>query len=119
MINKLIGRVFGTRHERERKRVQPIISEILEIEKRLEMLSDEEIQAQTAKFREILAERTAPIEARIAELKAAKRTVADAAERDRIDTELQGNDGRGGVEGELRTTIAATLDDLLPEAFAT
>src|SRR5687767_1494660 len=119
MLNKLIGRVFGTRHERERKRVQPIIEEIKEIESRLAGLSNEEIQAQTAKFREIIAERTAPIEARIAELKTAKRTVADAAERDRLDAELQGNDGRGGAEGELRTTIAATLDDILPEAFAT
>ena len=119
MLNKLIGRVFGTRHERERKRVQPIISEIVEIESRLATLSDAEIQAQTAKFRGILAERTGPIEARIAELKEAKRHAADAAERDRIDVELQGVDGRGGAEGEFRAAVAATLDDILPEAFAT
>ncbi|HYW33243.1 MAG TPA: preprotein translocase subunit SecA [Gemmatimonas sp.] len=119
MLNKLIGRVFGTRHDRERKRVQPIISEIIAIEARLATLSDEEIQAQTVKFRGILAERTAPIEARITELKTAKRSAADAAERDRLDGELHGNDGRGGAEAEFRTVIADTLDELLPEAFAT
>jgi preprotein translocase subunit SecA len=119
MLKGLIGRVFGTRHERERKRVQPILAEIHEIEARLATLSDAEIQAQTAKFRAILAERTGSIDARIAELKAAKHDSADAAERERIDLELQGADGRGGVEGELRTTIAEVLDEILPEAFAT
>jgi preprotein translocase subunit SecA len=119
MLKGLISKVFGTRHERERKRVQPILDEIHQIEERLASLPDEEIQAQTAKFRGILAERTGPIEARIAELKAAKHDTADTAERERLDTELQGADGRGGVEGELRTAIAETLDELLPEAFAT
>ncbi|WP_309673145.1 preprotein translocase subunit SecA [Gemmatimonas sp.] len=119
MLKGLIGRVFGTRHERERKRVQPVLSEIHEIEARLASLSDAEIQGQTAKFRGMLAERTGPIEQRIAELKAAKHDSADAADRERIDLELQGADGRGGVEGELRTAIADVLDELLPEAFAT
>jgi preprotein translocase subunit SecA len=119
MLKGLISKVFGTRHERERKRVQPILDEIHQIEARLTGLSDAEIQGQTAKFRGILAERTGPIEARIQELKAAKHDTADAAERERIDGELQGADGRGGVEAELRTAIAETLDELLPEAFAT
>ena len=119
MLKSLISKVFGTRHERERKRVQPILDEIHEIEGRLASLSDAEIQGQTERFRGILAERTGPIAARIAELKAAKHDTADAAERERLDAELQGADGRGGAEGELRAAIAETLDDLLPEAFAT
>jgi preprotein translocase subunit SecA len=119
MFNKVFGKLFGTRHERERRRVQPIIDDIVAHEQRLASLSDADIQAQTSKFRGILAERTGPIEARIDELKAAKRTATDAAERERIDTELHGVDGRGGAEAELRTAIAAVLDELLPEAFAT
>jgi len=119
MLKSLISKVFGTRHERERKRVQPILDEIHEIEGRLASLSDAEIQGQTERFRGILAERTGPIAARIAELKAAKHDTADAAEREHLDAELQGADGRGGAEGELRAAIAETLDDLLPEAFAT
>ncbi len=119
MLTTVFGKLFGTRHERERRRVQPIIDDIMEHEARLASLSDEEIQAQTAKFRAILAERTGPIEARIEALKAEKRQASDAAERERIDLELHGVDGRSGAETELRTTIAAVLDDLLPEAFAT
>jgi preprotein translocase subunit SecA len=119
MLKGLIGRVFGTRHERERKRVQPILDEIASIEQRLASLSDDDIRAQTARFRARIAERVGPIEARIAELKAAKHNTADQAERERLDNDLQGADGRGGAEGELRAAIAAVLDDLLPEAFAT
>ena len=119
MFNKLFGSIFGTRHERERKRVQPIIDDIVAIEERLAALPDAELQAQTAKFRGVLVERTGAIDARIAELKAAKRDAADPAERERIDNELQGADGRAGAEGELRTAIAQFLDETLPEAFAT
>ncbi len=119
MLQSLIGRVFGTRHERERKRVQPIVEQIHKIESQLASLSDEDIQAQTVKFRAQIAERTSELEARIAELKLQKRTTEDAAEREQIDNELQGVDGLGGVEKELRDTIRDILDDLLPEAFAT
>ena len=119
MLNKVIGRIFGTRHERERKRVQPIISDIIAVEERLATLSDAEIQGQTVRFRAMLAERTGPIEVRIDALKSAKRSAAEAAERERIDTELQGADGRGGAEAELRAAIAEFLDEILPEAFAT
>ncbi len=119
MLKGLIGKVFGTRHERERKRVQPILDDIVEVERRLATLSDEQIQAQTLLFRQRITDRTGPIEERIAELKAAKRNSGDAVERDRIESELQGADGRGGAEGEFRAALADVLDDILPEAFAT
>ncbi len=119
MINGLINRIIGTRHERERRRIQPLIDRIHEHGARLEAISDDELRAQTARFRAAIAERTAEIEARIAELKAAKRVATDAAERERIDAELAGPDARGGAEAELREATAEVLDEMLPEAFAT
>ena len=119
MLKSLVNRVFGTRHDRERRRVQPIVDEVNREYERLQGVSDEELRGQTAKFRALLAERTAALDARVAELKAAKHAAADAAEREAIDTELSGADGRGGVEGELRDTVGEVLDEILPEAFAT
>ncbi|MEX2153518.1 MAG: preprotein translocase subunit SecA [Gemmatimonadaceae bacterium] len=119
MLKRVINAVVGSRHERERRRIQPIVDRINDWGEKLQRLSDEELQGQTAKFRGILAERTGPLEARVAALKEKKRTAKDAAERDSIDQELGGADGRGGVEGELRDTVAETLDEILPEAFAT
>ncbi len=119
MLTGLLSGVFGTRHDRERKRVQPIVDEINEQYARLQTISEEELRGQTAKFRARIAEVTSEIEARIAELRNRKRTAADPIEREAIDNELSGVDGRGGVEAELRTAVADVLDELLPEAFAT
>ncbi|GLC27556.1 preprotein translocase subunit SecA [Roseisolibacter agri] len=119
MLKSIVNRVFGTRHDRERRRVAPIVDAINEQYERLQGVSEAELRGQTAKFREILRERTAELEARIAELKAAKHDTSDAAERERLDAELSGLDGRGGLEAELRETIAEVLDEILPEAFAT
>jgi preprotein translocase subunit SecA len=119
MLKRLVTAVVGSRHERERRRVQPIVDKINEWDQRLQQVSERELQNQTQKFRGILAERTGDLEKRAAELREAKRTASDAAERERIDAELTGADGRGGVEGELRETIAEALDEILPEAFAT
>jgi preprotein translocase subunit SecA len=119
MLTGLLSGVFGTRHDRERKRIQPIVDEINEHYARLQTISEEELRGQTEKFRARIREVTSDIEARIADLRNRKRVAADPAERDEIDNELSGLDGRGGVEGELRKAIADVLDELLPEAFAT
>ncbi len=119
MFNKLLGAVFGTRHDRELKRIKPILAEIDEHGQRLASASEDELRAQTVKFRAVITERTQSLQGRIAELKERKRSVADAAERDAIDDQLMGADARGGLEGEYRRAIRDVLDELLPEAFAT
>ena len=118
-LTGLLSGVFGTRHDRERKRVQPIVDEVNEHYARLQTIPEEELRAQTEKFRARIREVTSEIEARIAELRERKRVTADPAAREQVDNELSGVDGRGGAEAELRTAIADVLDELLPEAFAT
>ena len=119
MLKSVLGKVFGTRHERERRRIQPIVDEINEHYARLQGVSEEELRAQTAKFRAIIRERTHELEEEVVRLKAAKRTTSDPTEREQVDNELSGADGRGGVEAKLREAIAEVLDEILPEAFAT
>ncbi|MEX2109465.1 MAG: preprotein translocase subunit SecA [Gemmatimonadaceae bacterium] len=118
MIAGLLSGVFGTRHDRERKRIQPIVDEINDHYARLQTVSDDELRAQTAKFRARILEVTGGIETRIAELREKKRVTADPAAREDIDNELSGVDGQGGAEAELRTATREVLDELLPEAFA-
>jgi preprotein translocase subunit SecA len=118
-LTGLLSSVFGTRHDRERKRVQPIVDEVNEQYARLQTVSEDELRGQTEKFRSRIRERTSEIETRIAALREKKRITPDPADREAIDNELSGIDGRGGAEAELRTAIAEVLDELLPEAFAT
>jgi len=61
MLKGVLGKVFGTRHERERRRIQPIVDEINEHYARLQGVSEEELRAQTAKFRSIIREGTIPV----------------------------------------------------------
>src|SRR5580692_4967707 len=69
-IDKILAKIFGTKHEREVKAMRPMIAAINAMAPQMEELSNEELAAQTVRFREQLAQ-------------------------------------------------GATLDDLLPEAFAT
>ena len=119
MLKKLFGAVFGTRHQREQKRVQPIVDEINSQGERLKSLSDSELQAQTAKFRATIAERTSELTAKIADVKGRKHAAPDAAARDAFEAELSGPTGSGGLESDYREAVAEVLDEILPEAFAT
>ncbi len=51
----LLEKVFGTHSERELKRIDPIIKKILSYDEEMTAMSDEELKAQTAKFKERLA----------------------------------------------------------------
>src|SRR5688500_20127694 len=111
MLKGVLQGVFGTRHDRERKRVQPIVDSINEEYERLHSVSEEELRGQTELFRERIREATSELEARIVELKAQKHDTADSAERERNDTELSGLDGRGGVEDERSDVHAGYLTE--------
>ena len=108
MWKALLGKVFGTRHERERRRVQPIVDEINEHYARLQGVSDDELKGRTARFRTTIEERTSALRGRIAALKDQKRLAADAEARELIDRELGGLDGQGGLEKEYRKLLADT-----------
>jgi preprotein translocase subunit SecA len=113
MLKGIISKVFGTRHEREARRVQPIVDEINEIVSELQSLSEEELKGQTAKLRGIIREQCGELEDQLAELRQTKRQTEDAAERDALQQEIV------RTEDTLKARLQETLDDILPEAFAT
>jgi preprotein translocase subunit SecA len=54
MINQALAKVFGSKHERDIKRMQPVIEAINALEPEIEALSDEELRAKTVEFRQQL-----------------------------------------------------------------
>jgi preprotein translocase subunit SecA len=113
MIKTLMTSVFGTRFDRERKRIQPIVDVIHGQEERLKDLSESELKGLTAHFRDRLAERTGALKAELEEVREAKHSCADPVERDQLEGRFQDLDRR------YKKELAAALDDLLPEAYAT
>jgi preprotein translocase subunit SecA len=49
MIKPLMTAIFGTRFDRERKKIQPIVDQIHECEKQLKDLSESDLKAQTTR----------------------------------------------------------------------
>ncbi len=62
MINTLLGKVFGTKNEREIKRTMPNVQQITALEPEIKRLSDAELRAKTDEFRARIQERTKDIE---------------------------------------------------------
>ncbi len=56
MINSILAKIFGTKHARDVKRMQPLISEINAYEPEVQGLSDEQLRAQTEVLRKRLQE---------------------------------------------------------------
>src|SRR5216117_3916394 len=113
MANRWFTKIFGTRFDRELKRIQPIVDAIHEHEARLKDVGDAELQAQTGKFREAIAERTGAQHTEVERLKKAKHDCPDPEERANLTEQLR------KAEQEFVSELQRTLDDLLPEAFAT
>jgi len=55
MIDTLLAKIFGTKHEREVKKLRPIVEAINSREPSLQKLSDAELAAKTAEFKQRLA----------------------------------------------------------------
>ncbi len=55
MLNQILGKVFGTKHERDFKRMSPKIEAINALESDIESLSNDQLRSKTAEFRQQLA----------------------------------------------------------------
>ncbi len=113
MIKKLVSAVFGTRFDREVKKVQPLIDAIKREEERLATVSEDELRGQTARFRERLQASTGAVAAELEQVRAAKHACEDPVERDRLESRFH------DLETAYKKELGASLDELLPEAFAT
>jgi preprotein translocase subunit SecA len=91
LFNQALAKVFGTSNERAVKRLMPTVAQINALEADVHALSDEELRAKTAEFKQRVAESVAAEKIDPKDEDAAERTLA--AEK-------------------------AALDAILPEAFA-
>ncbi|MGA9800702.1 MAG: preprotein translocase subunit SecA [Terriglobales bacterium] len=96
MINTLLGKVFGTKNEREIKRLMPQVEAITALEPQMQQLSDEQLRAKTDEFRQRIQQRLAGL------------PDEPDADPDRLKQ----------LEDERTKAINEALDEILVEAFA-
>ncbi|HWX93434.1 MAG TPA: preprotein translocase subunit SecA [Terriglobales bacterium] len=96
MINALVAKVFGTKNEREVKRLMPQVEAINALEPAMKKMSDAELRAKTDEFRARVQDRLAKI--------------ADEpdADPDRVKQ----------IETDRDLALREVLDEILVEAFA-
>ena len=114
MLN-LLRKIFGSKNDRELKRIRPLVQKAGKLEEAMQQLSDEELRGKTEEFRARIREQSQAERNRLEELKAER----DAAAGDPAAGE--GRDFRAEIdeaEKALRKAENDVLDDLLPEAFA-
>ncbi|MBL8221139.1 MAG: preprotein translocase subunit SecA, partial [Bryobacterales bacterium] len=56
MLDTLLAKIFGTKNEREIKKILPIVTSINELESSMRQLSDADLAAKTIAFKERLAQ---------------------------------------------------------------
>ncbi len=113
MIKKLMTAVLGSRQERDVKRLRPVLAQIQGHEERLGAVSEAELRGQTAKFRALIEERTGELARELAAVQSRKHDSADPTERDGLEDQAE------ELTARYKKALAAVLDELLPEAFAT
>ena len=110
---KLITKTFGSKHDRDIKKIRPLVDEINRHYASYEDLSDEALKGHTTRFRDRLREATAEsreaLHARRGELEAPP----DGTDRQDLLDEI------AELESEIRETELNVLDEILPETYAT
>ncbi|MEO8513550.1 MAG: preprotein translocase subunit SecA [Ignavibacteria bacterium] len=107
-----LKKIFPSKHEKDVKELRPLVDEINEFYEEYKNLTDDELRAKTAEFREIIRNNTQEFEDKLVELRSKLTNDITHDERKEIYDELE------KTEKELDETIEETLNELLPQAFA-
>ena len=52
MLSTVLTKVFGTKHERDMKKIRPLVEQINSLEAGMKALSDDQLKAKTAEFKQ-------------------------------------------------------------------
>ncbi|UCF68737.1 MAG: preprotein translocase subunit SecA [Acidobacteriota bacterium] len=115
MIEKVLGKVFGTKNERELKRMRPVVAAINEREAAVRALSDEQLRGKTAEFRAQLEAGASPDDLLVDAFAVAREAGRRALNMRHFDVQLIGGVVlHQGKIAEMRTGEGKTLVATLP-----
>jgi len=114
-VKGILAKIFGTKHDREMKRIRPLVVAINELEPKLRALDDAQLRAKTVEFRERLARGAKLDDLLIEAFAVAREAGRRALEMRHFDVQLVGgvvlHEGR---IAEMKTGEGKTLVATLP-----
>jgi preprotein translocase subunit SecA len=111
LVTKILGKILGTKSERDIKEITPLVENIKEEYKRMVSLSNDELREETDKLRKIVSDHIKAEEDQIAELNA-KAEEADILESESLYSQVD------KLEEIVNDKLEEVLNNILPAAFA-
>ena len=108
----VIGKLFGSKSERDYKSVKPILDKILAVYPQIDALSHDELRERSAALKQQLREVEEPFEQRIAQIREELSRDIPVSEKEKLSGESD------KLVKEEDEAIEKCLDSILPEAFA-
>lgn len=112
MISAVLRAILGNKHERDVKKILPIVDEINRFDALYETLSDDQLREKTVELKERIKELTKDEAVAVQEIKEKIRSSSDHNAAKTMVDELK------NAEKRLFEIQQAAMDDILPEAFA-
>jgi preprotein translocase subunit SecA len=114
-ITKVLTKIFGSKSERDIKKIWPVVEEIKSFEEDVKKLSDDELKGKTESYREMIRKATEEIDAEITEV---KEKMESNDESITLEDRREFSDTLEELEQEWLETVEGVLEDILPEAYA-
>jgi preprotein translocase SecA subunit len=118
MLTALLHKMFGSKNDRELKKLRPLVAKITSLEPELAALSMDGLRAKTDEFKARIHEVTQDLRSRFEERRERAQSDELRGEESREERELLKEEANK-LENELRQAEDDILDLILPEAFAT
>jgi preprotein translocase SecA subunit len=118
MLTALLHKVFGSKNDRELKKLRPMVDQIRDLEQDISQLSLDALRAKTDELKHRITEATQELRTRFEEMRGRAQSDELRGEEAREEREYLTEEA-DKLEKELRQAEAEVLDEILPEAFAT
>ena len=108
----IIKKVFGTKSDRDMKKIRPILEKVLAAYETIDKLDNDGLRAHSSELKRRLREVEKPFEDRIAEIKLQLESDIPVSQKEQLATESD------KLVKDEDAAIEKMLDEILPEAFA-
>ena len=108
----IIKKVFGTKSDRDMKKIRPILEKVLAAYETIDKLDNDGLRAHSEELKRRLREVEKPFEDRIAEIKLQLESDIPVSQKEQLATESD------KLVKDEDAAIEKMLDEILPEAFA-
>ena len=112
ILNRVLNVFVGDKSRKDLKSIQPIVSQILEQEKKLSTITNDELREKTNGFRSQIQDIRTPLQKKINTLQLQIDQSRNIEEKESLYSEID------ALQEEANQGVSAYLDEILPTAFA-